>query len=403
MKRVVVTGMGIWSCIGQDLQTVTESLKAGRSGIIFDPKRIEYGLQSGLVGNVPRPDLKPLLPRKFRATMSEDAEYAYMAARQAFAQAGIDDEYLRQNKVGIIWGSDGNPYFAESGRIMDEEHDSSMVEPQAQFKGETSTVSMNLATIFHLKGIGFSIGAACASSSHAIGIGKMLIQNGIQKTILVGGACGISKVSHAIADMFNYGFLDPLEKFSPFGEDGLGLIESGGGAALLLEDYEYAKMRGVPILAEVTGYGYSSSCDTTTYHPNAIGIVQAIKNAMYDANVSIDDIDFINPCATGAEIDDNECINALNQLVGCNNSVYISSTESITGHENWMIGASKSVYNILMMQNDFIAPNINLNSINEDAQNLNIIKETKCTQIENSLVITAGLGGSCCAIILRKV
>ena len=121
MKRVVITGMGIWSCIGQDLQTVTESLKQGRSGIIFDPQRIEYGLHSGLTGNVPRPNLKPLLPRKYRATMSEDAEYAYMAAKQAFEQAGVDDTYLRENEVGIIFGNDGNPHVHEYLNIMEEE------------------------------------------------------------------------------------------------------------------------------------------------------------------------------------------------------------------------------------------------------------------------------------------
>ena len=349
------------------------------------------------------PDAKPLLPRKFRATMSEDAEYAYMAARQAFEQAGIDDEFLRQNEVGCIWGNDGNPYFAESGKIMNEEHDSSMVEPQAQFKGETSTVSMNLATIFHLKGIGLSIGAACASSSHAIGIGKMLIQYGMQDMVMVGGACGVSKVSHAISDMFNFGFLYPIEKFSPFGEEGLGLIESGGAAVLLLEDYEHAVMRGVPILAEIVGYGYSSLCNITTYHPSANGIVQIVKNALKDAKITISEIDYINPCATGAKIDDDECIIALNQIVEGRSDIYISSTESITGHENWMLGASKSIYNILMMQNDFVAPNINLTNIEEEARSLNIIKETMCTQIGTSLVITAGLGGSGSAIIFRKI
>ena len=123
MRRVVVTGMGIWSCIGQDLKTVSESLRQGRSGIIFDSKRIEYGLHSGLVGNVPRPDIKPLLPRKFRATMSEDAEYAYMAARQAFEQAGISDDYLRRNEVGILFGNDGSAQLHNYLSIMDDEHD----------------------------------------------------------------------------------------------------------------------------------------------------------------------------------------------------------------------------------------------------------------------------------------
>ena len=131
MNRVVITGMGIWSCIGQDLQTVTESLKLGRSGIIFDPKRIEYGLHSGLTGNVPRPNLKPLLSRKYRATMSEDAEYAYMAAWQAFEQAGIEDTYLRENEVGIIFGNDGNVHMLDHQDVMLLEHDSHMLGPNA--------------------------------------------------------------------------------------------------------------------------------------------------------------------------------------------------------------------------------------------------------------------------------
>ena len=405
MRRVVVTGMGIWSCIGQDLKTVTESLRQGRSGIVFDPKRIEYGLQSGLVGNVPRPDLKPLLPRKFRATMSEDAEYAYMAARQAFEQAGIDDEYLLQNEVGCIWGSDGNPYFAEVGKIMDEEHDSTLVEPQAQFKGETSSVSMNLATIFHLKGIGLSIGAACASSSHAIGIGKMLIQKGTQEMILVGGSCELSNTGLLVADIMNLGAeahsINVINEPRPFDVHRTGMVPSGGAAALLLEDYEHAIERGAEILVEVSGYGFYSACNKISYHPNSEGIIEATINALDDAKITMNQLGYINPCASGSLLDDNETIKALNILEAYNSK--ISSTESITGHENWMTGVGKLIYNILMMQNDFIAPNINLNSINEDAQNLNIIKETKCTQIENSLVITAGLGGSCCAIILGKV
>ena len=145
MKRVVVVGMGIWSCIGQDLHTVTDSLRQGRSGIIFDPKRIEYGLQSGLVGNVPRPDLKPLLPRIFRATMSKDAEYAYMAARQAFEQAGMLDEYLRQNEIGVLWGNDsGASTVAEGCKLLEQYHDSLMLGPTRIFQAGASSAVMNM-------------------------------------------------------------------------------------------------------------------------------------------------------------------------------------------------------------------------------------------------------------------
>ena len=200
MNRVLITGMGIWSCIGQDLQTVTESLKLGRSGIIFDPQRIEYGLHSGLTGNVPRPNLKPLLPRKYRATMSEDAEYAYMAAKQAFEQAGVDDTYLRANEVGIIFGNDGNPHVHEYLNIMEEEHDSLLLGPNAVFQSSTSSPTMNLSTIFHLKGINMCVGAACASGSHAIGLATMYIRQGMQNMILVGGSCTIDMKSSVGVD-----------------------------------------------------------------------------------------------------------------------------------------------------------------------------------------------------------
>ena len=262
MKRVVVTGMGIWSCIGQDLQTVKKSLKAGHSGIIFDPKRIEYGLHSGLVGDVPRPDLKPLLPRKFRATMSEDAEYAYMAASQAFEQAGVSDEYLRQNEVGIIFGNDANVHIIDHIRIMEEEHDSMMLGPSALFQSETSSVTMNLSTIFHLKGINFSVGAACASSSHAIGLAAMLIQQGAQETILTGGSCTIDKRASAATDAIEAISRrndNPVCASRPFDITRDGMVPSGGAAALVLEEYEHAVARGATILAEVSGYGFSSN------------------------------------------------------------------------------------------------------------------------------------------------
>ena len=262
MRRVVVTGMGIWSCIGQDLQTVTESLRQGRSGIIFDQNRIEYGLHSGLVGNVPRPDLKPLLPRKFRATMSEDAEYAYMAAHQAFEQAGISEEYLCNKEVGVIFGNDVNMHMLDYMPVMEEEHDSQMVSPNALFQGETSSVTMNLSTVFHLKGINFCVGAACASSSHAIGLASLLIRQGIQDTILVGGSCTVDMRSAVATDALEAISLNndnPVEASRPFDKDRDGMVPSGGAAALVLEEYEHAVARGATILAEVCGYGFSSN------------------------------------------------------------------------------------------------------------------------------------------------
>ena len=403
--------MGIWSCLGQDLQTVAESLKQGRSGIVFDPKRIEYGLQSGLVGNVPRPDLKPLLPRKFRATMSEDSEYAYMAARQALEQAGISDEYLRQNEVGVVFGNDGNTHQMDVYETMKAEHNTFMLGPNAQFQSETSSVVMNLNAIFHLRGINLCIGAACASGSHAIGYAKLLINHGAQDLIIAGGSIELN--------MHNTIGVDALSALScrndapqsasrPFDMDRDGFIVSGGAAALVLEEYEHAVARGATILAEVCGYGFSSNGIEEISMPSADAEYIAMKRALDDAGLQPSDIDYVNAHATSTIAGDIEEAKALTRLfvkspITNHQSPMISSTKSLTGHENWMAGASEAVYSILMMQNNFVAPNINLEHKIDEAKDLNIVTETVYTPINTVLSNSSGMGGTNSALVFRKI
>ena len=406
MKRVVVTGMGIWSCIGQDLQTVTESLKKGRSGIIFDPKRIEYGLHSGLVGNVPRPDLKPLLPRKLRATMSEDSEYAYMAARQAFEQAGINDEYLRQNEVGIIFGNDGNTNIIESSSVMEKEHDSQMLGPCAIFRGETSSVTMNLNLIFHLRGLSVCVGAACASGSHAIGMASMYIRSGQQQMILSGASCEMDMYGSALAEAigaFSMRNDVPRRASRPFDTSRDGLVPSRGAAALVLEEYEHAVARGATILAEVCGYGFSSNGLEDISAPSADAEYIAMKRAIEDAGLQPSDIDYVNAHATSTVTGDIEEAKALARLFAGTKGPMISSTKSMTGHENWMAGASEAVYSILMMQNNFVAPNINLEHKIDEAKDLNIVTETVYTPIRTVLSNSSGMGGTNSALVFKKI
>lgn len=422
MKRVVVTGMGIWSCIGQDLQTVTESLQQGHSGIVFDPRRIEYGLHSSLVGNVPRPDLKPLLPRKFRATMSEDSEYAYMAARQAFEQAGFSDEYLHQNEVGIVLGNDANAHLHDYLTTMELEYDSQLLGPNALFQSETSSATMNLSTIFHLKGINFCVGAACASSSHAIGLASLLIRQGMQNAVLVGGSC--------LIDMRGVAASDALEAISrknenpegascPFDKNRDGMVPSGGAAALVLEEYKHAVSRGATILAEVCGYGFSSNGVEEISMPSADAEYIAMKRAIEDAGMQPLDIDYVNAHGTSTIVGDVEEAKALTRLFGeqgvssplpfregsglGSNRPFISSTKSMTGHENSMAGASEAVYSILMMQNGFVAPNINLENVIDEAKDLNIVRETIYTPIRTVLSNSSGMGGTNSALVFRKV
>ena len=189
-RRVVITGMGIWSCLGTDIQTVKESLYKGKSGIGVDAERIGYGYRSGLMGMVEKPVItRKDLDRHTRAGMSEEAEYAYMATRQALAMAKMDDGYLLENEVGCIFGNDSSAKpVVESAKIMDEKHDTEMLGYGLVFQSMNSTVNMNLCTIFHLRGVNFTISAACASGSHSIGIGYMLIKQGLQDVIVCGGA-----------------------------------------------------------------------------------------------------------------------------------------------------------------------------------------------------------------------
>ena len=405
MRRVVITGMGIWSCIGQDLQTVTESLRQGRSGIIFDPKRIEYGLQSGLVGNVPRPDLKPLLPRKFRATMSEDSEYAYMAARQAFEQAGISDEYLQQNEVGIIFGSD---YITngkvEGAKLLKEEKDSTILGPNALFKSETSSVSMNLSGIFHLRGINMCVGAACASSLQAVGVASTFIRQGMQNMILVGGANETSVYGAALLD--GIGALSvqnntPKQASRPYDQNRDGYVTSGGAAALILEEYEHAQARGATILAEVCGYGFSTD-GTFIIERDSNQVVLAMERALKDAGITYNTIDYVASCASGALYEDVIEAQVLSSMFS-ETDTWVCATESLTGHEHNMAGVGKIIYTVLMMQEGFIAPTINLKEVIQEAKGLNISKKKECVSIDYAMINALGLGNTNCSIILKKL
>lgn len=405
MKRVVVTGMGIWSSIGQDLNTVTESLKKGRSGIIYDEERVKRGLHTGLIGNVPVPDLKPLLPRKYRATMSIDAQYAYAAAYQAFEQAGISIPYLDENEVGIIFGTDGNTEGVEAVDLIRREKDTWMLSPGTFFKVATSTVSMNLATIYHLRGINLCVSAGCASASHAIGVAATLIRSGMQSMILTGGASELSVYGEAPFDTLgslSYKNDSPASASRPFDKDCDGGVLSGGAAALLLEDYDHAVARGANILAEVLGYGFAGNAQGEIYQPSSDTICRAIFRALDDAQTTMDNIDYINSCASSSIFDDVAEAQALSKACGARN-IYISSTESMTGHEGWMGGASEAIYSILMMRNNFIAPNINLENVMEEAKNLNIVRNTIETPVNMVLSTSSGLGGTFSALILRKI
>lgn len=396
--------MGIWSCLGTCVEAVKESLYNGKSGIGIDQDRLDYGFRSGLTGIVERPKLKGVLDRRTRVGLSEEAEYAYMASKQAFDMAAMDELYLRNHEVGCIFGNDSSSRaVVEASNIMDETHDSAMIGSGLIFQGMNSTVNMNMSTIFHLRGVNFSVSAACASGSHSIGLGYMLIKQGLQDVVLCGGAQEVNKYSMSSFDALNTFSIqmdEPTKASRPFDKDRDGLVPSGGAAALVLEDYDHAVARGATILCEVCGYGFSSNGGGIS-QPSDEGSFIAMKRAMADAGVEAKDVDYVNAHATSTHQGDMFEAMAIDRIFNGQHAL-VSSTKSMTGHECWMAGASEIVYCIIMMQNNFVAPNINLETPDEYSAKLNIACTTIETPVNTVLSNSFGFGGTNSALVIKK-
>ena len=402
-NRVVITGMGIYSCIGTSLEEVRESLYQGKSGIVLDQERKEFGFRSGLTGVVPKPDLKNLLNRRQRISMGEESEYAYLATLDALKQANLDETFMDSHEVGILYGNDSvSQAVVESIDIAREKKDTTLMGSGAIFKSMNSTVTMNLSTIFKLKGINLTISAACASGSHSLGLAYMMIKNGFRDMIICGGAQETNKYSMASFDglgVFSAREEEPAKASRPFDAGRDGLIPSGGAATLIVESLESAQRRGVPIIAEIIGYGFSSNGGHIST-PNVDGPALAMDRALKQSGLQASDIDYINAHATSTPIGDANEAKAIYEIFG--SEVPVSSTKSMTGHECWMAGASEVIYSILMMQNDFVAPNINLENPDNEAQKINLISKTKNQKIDVFLSNSFGFGGTNSALIVKK-
>lgn len=406
MARVVITGMGIWSCLGTTLEEVKQALFEGKSGIGIEQIRLDYGYQSALTGIVKKPELKGLIDRHLRRGLSEEAEYAFMASRDAFAMAGVDQEYLDTNECGCIFGNDSSAKpVIEASRIMDEKHDTELLGQSYIFQAMNSTVTMNLSTIFRLKGVNFTVSAACASGSHSIGLAYMLIKQGLQSMVLCGGAQETNFYSMASFDAigaFSKNMAEPTKASRPFDKDRDGLVPSGGAAALVLEDYDHAVARGANIIAEVVGYGFSSNGTSVISQPSDEGCYRAMQRAMDDAGVKASDVDYINAHATSTRQGDMFEAMAIDKLFRGEHAL-VSSTKSMTGHECWMAGASEVIYSVIMMKNGFVAPNINLGEPDEYAKPLNLARETIQTPLNTILSNSFGFGGTNSALVIKNI
>lgn len=403
MRRVVISGMGVYSCIGKNVQEVTDSLMNGKSGVGIDESRRPFGYRSCLTGIIEEPDLKKLLSRRERLGMSEEAKYAYVSTLEALKMAGIDQDYLDNNRAGILFGNDSTAgAVIEAVDIIREKKDTMLVGSGSIFRSMNSTVNMNLATIFRLRGINFTISAACASGSHTIGIGYHLIKSGLEDMIICGGAQEVNMYAFGSFDglgVFSTRESNPAKASRPFDNDRDGLITSGGAATVVVESLESAQRRGATILGEITGYGFSSNGEHIS-NPNKNGQVESISMALKMAGVDSNTIDYINAHATSTPKGDMFEAEAIHEVFGSKTPV--SSTKSMTGHECWMAGASEIVYSLIMMRNGFIAPNINFENPDEVSKNLNIIAESTSMELNTIASNSFGFGGTNSTLIVKK-
>lgn len=405
MKRVVITGLGIFSSIGNGVDEVRRSLREGRSGIGMSQARVDLGYRSPLTGILPEINLKDILDRKSRLRYAEHGVYAYMAVREALQMAGIDDAYLKANEVGIIMGNDSSAKAVIEGiDVIREKNNTQLVGSGNVFQVMNSTLSMNLAVSLGLKGVSFSVSAACSSSSHAIGLAATLIRSGIQKRIICGGAQEVNEYSVSSFDgiaAFSMRKDEPQKASRPFDVGRDGLVPSGGGAAVMVESLESALERKATILAEIVGYGVSTSGEHLTI-PTSEGPYTAMKRALNDAGIEPEAVDYVNAHATSTPLGDANEAEALSKLFA-GTRPYVSSTKSMTGHELWMAGASEIVYSTLMMMDGFIAPNINLEEKDPKAATLNIPTEAVEKQIDIVLSNSFGFGGTNAALVIKKI
>ena len=387
------------------MEEVLDSLYNGKSGIIVDPERKEMGFRSALTGNLMTPDLKGELSRSQRVFMPQQAKFAYCATRDALRDAGVDEEYLAVHEVGLLYGNDSSAVpVVQSVDIMREKKDTTMCGSGAIFQSMNSTVTMNLATLFHLRGINLTASAACASGSQALGLGFLLIRNGLQECVICGGAEESNLYGIAAFDglqAFSKREHDPTRASRPFDRERDGLVPSGGAATLVIESYEHAVRRGAPIIAEILGWGFSGNGEHIS-NPNVAGPVCSLEQCFLSAGAQPREVGYVNAHATSTPLGDACEAKAIAQVFG-DYRVPVTSTKSQTGHEMWMSGASEIIYSTLMMKNDFIAGSLNFEAPDDETACINVVPKTIDTHFDMFLSNSFGFGGTNSTLIVKNL
>ena len=401
MKNVVITGVGIKSCIGNDYNDVIVNLQEGRSGITFNETYSEMGFRSCISGSI-NINLSDYIDRKLLRFMGESSGYAYLATKDALKMAGIEEKDLDSPKIGIVAGSGGasTRVMVNSGDIA-REKGPKRIGPYGVTKSMSSSISAIISTALKLKGVNYSISSACATSAHCIGHAADLIKNGQQDIVIAGGSddehwsssCLFDAMG-ALSSNFNS---NPSSASRPYDTNRDGFVISGGAGMIILEEEEHAKKRGAKILAKLSGY-FANSDGYDMVAPSGEGAMRCMEGAMKQSKVKID---YINTHGTSTPVGDIAELNAIKELFNADKPM-ISSTKSMTGHSLGATGAHEAIYSIMMINENFVAPSINIESVCDEAKGIDIVTNTREVQLENILTNSFGFGGTNASLIISK-
>ena len=402
MRRVVITGMGITSCLGNDLDTVSSALREGRAGIRHLPDHAEAGLRSHVGGNIEL-DLDAQIDRKVKRFMSDASAYAYIAMRDAIADAGLDKAQVANPRTGLIAGSGGgsSQWQVESADIL-RARGVRKVGPYMVPRTMCSTVSACLATAFQIKGLSYSLSAACATSAHCIGAAADLIRHGAQDVMFAGGGEDLHwsmsvmfDAMGALSTRFNE---TPASASRPYDKDRDGFVIAGGGGMLVLEDYDHAVARGARIYAELVGYGVTSD-GADMVAPSGEGAVRCMNMAM--ANLT-GPIDYLNTHGTSTPLGDVTELKAVREVFG-QDVPPLSSTKALSGHSLGAASVHEAIYCLLMMRDGFIAGSANIGELDPLVEGFPIVRESQAAQLNTVMSNSFGFGGTNAALVFGRV
>ena len=400
-RRVVITGMGIVSCIGNDLDTVASHLRSGTSGITRDESHAEKGLRSQVSGR-PQVDLETLIDRKLLRFMGDAAAFAYLALKDAIAQSGLDDTQVSNPRTGLIMGSGGgSPENLIGSADVLREKGVRRVGPYQVTRTMNSTVSACLATAFGIKGLNYSISSACATSAHCIGVAAQQIQAGLQDVVFAGGGeeahWGMAMLFDGMGALSTRYNDTPARASRPYDADRDGFVIAGGGGALVLESLEHAQARGATILGELVGFGASSD-GVDMVAPSGDGAVACMRTAIDGLDGGID---YINTHGTSTPVGDMCELRAMRTVFGDAMPPF-SSTKSLTGHSLGATSVHEAIFSLLMLRDGFIAGSVNVDTVDPEAEGLPLVRKSRDATLRTVLSNSFGFGGTNASLVLRR-